>query len=218
MNGHLKLKPHGTKGTLITFCGLDGCGKSTMIQRLKIELEARGYKVLLTKQPTEVMRQNRVFRTYMDLEDHSAYEYRSLALMAAADRVQHCKHVILKALEQGEIVISDRYFYSCLANLHARGYVGDRWIYEIAKQSIPDPDLAFFLDVPVKTAVARVRKRPEEKDRYVDMELQYKLQDEYRTIAKKNRGVLISSDREEEKTYLEILNHVNKQLGGNKNE
>lgn len=75
MNGHLKLKPHGTKGTLITFCGLDGCGKSTMIQRLKIELEARGYKVLLTKQPTEGMRQNRVFRTYMDLEDHSAYEY-----------------------------------------------------------------------------------------------------------------------------------------------
>ena len=218
MNGHLKLKPHETKGTLITFCGLDGCGKSTMIQRLKIELESRGYKVLLTKQPTEVMRQNQVFRTYMDSEDHSAYEYRSLALMAAADRIQHCKHVILKALEKGQIVISDRYFYSCLANLCARGYERDRWIYEIAKQSIPDPDLAFFLDVPVKTAVARVRKRPEEKDCYVDMELQYKLREEYRTIAKKNRGVLISSDREEAKTYLEILNHVNKQLGGNKNE
>ena len=62
-----------------------------------------------------------------------------------------------------------------LANLCARGYERDRWIYEIAKQSIPAPDLAFFLDVPVETAVARVRQRPEEKDRYIDMELQNKL-------------------------------------------
>jgi len=76
--------------------------------------------------------------------------------------LQHVSKVIEPELQKGNIVISDRYFYSCLANLRARGFEQDGWIYEIAK-SVIEPDIAFFFDVPVETAVARVRKRPEEK-------------------------------------------------------
>lgn len=93
-----------------------------------------------------------------------AYDYRSLSLLAASDRLQHVNKVIEPQMAQGKVVISDRYFYSCLANLRALGFENDQWIYEIA-ESVVKPDVAFFFDVPVETAVKRVRSRIEEKDR-----------------------------------------------------
>ncbi len=197
----LKMKEHDTRGLLITVCGLDGCGKTTLIKRLKKEIEDNeGYEVILTKQPSENMRKSDIFRTYMDTDDHSKYEYRALSLLAAADRIQHINKVILPELKKGKCVICDRYFYSCLANLRARGYEKDRWIYDISKNIIK-PDISFFLDVPVELAVSRVRERAEERDRYIDMDLQYKLRKQYIKICKENHGTLISSDMYEDKTF-----------------
>lgn len=213
----LHMKPHCGKGLLITFCGLDGCGKSSIIRLLIEKLRVQGDDLLVTKQPTDGMRNTDIFRTYMDSEDHSRYEYRTLSLMAAADRIQHSNQVIMPALASGKSVVSDRYFYSCLANLRARGYRNDRWIYEIA-QDIPKPDLAFFLDIPVEFAVARVRMRPEEKDRYIDLDLQYELRAEYRRICEENDGILISSDRNLDETFAEVFEWVNLRKGGQKNE
>ncbi len=195
----LNMRKNDTGGHLITFCGLDGCGKTTMLTRLKEELE-REHPVFLTKQPTNAVRNSEIFRTYMDCPDHSAFNYRSLSLLAASDRLQHSNKVIEPQMKAGNIVISDRYFYSCLANLRARGFEEDAWIYEIA-ESVIKPDIAFFFDVPVETAVARVRRRPEEKDRYIDMELQYRLREEYINICKANGGILISTEQSEDECY-----------------
>jgi len=185
---------------LITFCGLDGCGKTTMIQHLVSDLETQHIEVFLTKQPTDFVRKSDIFRTYMDSPDHNAFDYRSLSLLAASDRVQHSNRIIEPEMKDGNIVISDRYFYSCLANLRARGFEKDKWIYEIA-ESIVKPDIAFFLDVPVETAIKRVRNRIAEKDRYIDMELQYRLREEYIKICRANGGVLISTEDPEEQCY-----------------
>ena len=206
----LNLKPNTYPGTLITFCGLDGCGKTTMIQRLADEL-SDDFDIVLTKQPTNSVRNSDIFRTYMDEQDHSAYDYRSLSLLAASDRIQHVNKVIVPALESGKTVISDRYFYSCLANLHARGFKKDKWIYEIA-ESIVKPDAAVFIDVPVHTAVRRVRSRPEEKLRYIDMELQYALRSEYNGICRANGGISVRGDISPDNTYNEILNNILKIL------
>ena len=207
----LNLKVHDGTGLLTTFCGLDGCGKSTMIEKTAAYLEKKGHSLLLTRQPTDFVRRSDIFRTYMDLEDHDNYEYRSLSLLAASDRVQHSCHVILPALREGKTVISDRYFYSCLANLRARGYREDRWIYEIA-ETIPKPDLAFFLDVPVKTAVARVRSRAAEKDRYIDMALQYELRKEYREICGRSGGILINAEGPWEQTFAAVREKIDELL------
>ena len=206
----LNMRPNRTKGILITFCGLDGCGKTTMINRLTEDLQ-KEHHVFLTKQPTDFVRQSAIFRTYMDCPDHNAYDYRSLSLLAASDRIQHANKVIEPAMEDGQIVISDRYFYSCLANLHARGFEKDKWIYEIA-ESIVKPDIAFFLDVPVETAVGRVRNRASEQDRYIDMELQYKLRKEYIDICRKNNGILISTEDSEEKCFSVIKQQLERIL------
>ena len=143
----------------------------------------------------------------MDYPDHDAFDYRSLSLLAASDRLQHVNKVIEPEMKQGKLVLSDRYFYSCLANLRARGFEEDAWIYEIA-ESVVKPDIAFFFDVPVEEAVARVRRRPEEKNRYIDMELQYKLRKEYVDICTANGGILISTMQPEDECYDIVKNAV----------
>lgn len=208
------MRKNETSGFLITFCGLDGCGKTTMMKRLIAELEQE-YALFVTKQPTNAVRDSEIFRTYMDCPDHDAFDYRSLSLLAASDRLQHVNKVIEPKMREGRIVLSDRYFYSCLSNLRARGFGKDTWIYEIAK-SVIRPDLAFFFDVPVPEAVARVRKRPEEKTRYIDMELQYRLRQEYIEICKANGGILISTLQSEDECY-NIVKKAVKELLHNEN-
>lgn len=204
----LNMKNNTAPGFLISFCGLDGCGKTTMISRLSDHLRQK-YDVYLTKQPTDNVRTSAIFRTYMDAPDYSAYDYRSLSLLAASDRLQHTNKVILPMVEDGKVVISDRYFYSCLANLRARGFVLDNWIYEIS-ESVLKPDIAFFLDVPVETAIERVRSRANECNRYIDIELQYKLRREYINICKANNGILIPSNLSPDETYKIVIKEVQK--------
>ena len=206
----LNMRSNNTKGLLVTVCGLDGCGKTTMMNQMikKIFDESN---VFVTKQPTNDVRESAIFRTYMDQPNHDAFDYRSLSLLAASDRLQHVNKVIVPELNKGKIVVSDRYFYSCLANLRARGFTDDQWIYEIA-ESIVEPDIAFFFDVPVERAVARVRQRPEEKDRYIDMDLQYKLREEYINICKANNGILISTELPIEKCFEIVKETIEKKM------
>lgn len=201
----ITMKQNKTPGILITFCGLDGCGKTTMINRLKNELESE--KVFITKQPTDFVRNLEIFRNYQDSPEHTDYDYRSLSLIAASDRLQHTNHVILPELRKGKIVISDRYIYSCIANLRARGYKKDKWVYEITNR-ILKPDIAFFFDLPVKTAVLRVRSRPEERDNYIDIKLQRRLRCEYKAICKICNGVLIPTDISEDESFRLVKEHV----------
>ena len=204
------MRKNHTNGKLITFCGLDGCGKSTMIKKLIDEI-GTDYQIFLTKQPTDFVRKSDIFRTYMDSPNHNEYDYRSLSLLAASDRVQHSNKIIEPQMASGNIVISDRYFYSCLANLRARGYKNDHWIYEIA-ESIIQPDIAFFLDVPVNIAIERVRERIEEKHRYINIDLQYDLRQEYLDICKSNGGILVPTSISQDESYNIIINEVRKVL------
>lgn len=200
------MRANNTNGFLFTFCGLDGSGKTTLLTKLNEDL-LKEYNTFLTKQPTEFVRKSDIFRTYMDNPNHNNYDYRSLSLLAASDRLQHVNKVIEPKMNEGCFVISDRYFYSCLANLRARGFENDEWIYEIAK-SVIKPDISFFFDVPIDTAIKRVRSRIEEKDRYIDIELQHRLRDEYIKICKANNGVLISTEMPIDECYTIVKKEV----------
>jgi len=207
----LNFYEHKSPGKLITFCGLDGCGKTTLISLLNDYFYDRSHEVLLTKQPTLEFRKTAIFRNVQDTLDHAGYDYRAMSLMAAADRLQHCTNFILPALKAGKIILCDRYFFSCLINLRARGYYNDKWIYEIARY-IPKPDIAFFFDLDVETAIKRVRDRPEEKEKYIDVGLQYKLKQEYTDIALENGGIIVNTEYSPQESF-QIIQAIVEQSG-----
>ena len=64
----LNMRSNETQGFLLTFCGLDGCGKTTMMERLITDLK-KEHKIFVTKQPTDAVRNSNIFRTYMDSPD-----------------------------------------------------------------------------------------------------------------------------------------------------
>lgn len=207
----LQMFDHNEPGLLISLCGLDGCGKTTIINLLENDLFSKNIPVERTKQPTEKVRKSEVFRSFMDTPNPSGFDYRSLSLYAASDRVQHSNKYILPLLSKGKVVISDRYFFSCLVNLRARGYENDKWIYEISK-SIPKPDIAIFLDIDVETAINRVRSREIEKDRYINVDFERKLRNEYIKVAKCNNGIVIPTNKCPEETYSLIKRIVEQTL------
>ena len=207
----LNMQKNNGPGYLITFCGLDGCGKTTIMNRLINDI-GTNHELFVTKQPTNAVRQSDIFRTYMDCPNHDAFDYRSLSLLAASDRLQHTNKVIIPEIRKGKIVLSDRYFYSCLANLRARGYEQDEWIFDVAK-SVIQPDIAFFFDVPVEEAIVRVRCRPEEKNRYIDVPLQQRLRKEYIDICSANQGVLVSTLNTIDESYNIVKRTVKELLG-----
>lgn len=60
----LNMRPNETSGYLFSFCGLDGCGKTTMLTKLEKELGEK-FPTFMTKQPTNAVRESDIFRTYI---------------------------------------------------------------------------------------------------------------------------------------------------------
>ena len=95
-------------GYFIAVDGPNGVGKSTLIEAIKNKLEVLGYAVYITREPTDTKLGN-FLREFA--EKHSG---RSLACLVAADRYEHMTNEIIPALEEGQLVISDRYILSSL--------------------------------------------------------------------------------------------------------
>lgn len=143
-------------GRLIALCGIDGSGKTTQVRRLSRWLTERDIPVVETRQPSDMYRENPHVRAYLD-HGHNALGMVGLSLLAAADRQLHIRNVINPAIAAGTWVICDRYVYSSYAFFAARGVDVD-FVRRI-NVDIPLPDVTFFVDVPVETALERIRNR-----------------------------------------------------------
>lgn len=192
----LKLRKHNYKGKLIVFEGTDGAGKSTLIQMTQEYFtEKVGQKnVLVIKQPTDLSRKTKLFQKMMYSKNHNDIDYRAVQLLTMSDRIQQIKEVIEPALRNGEIVISDRYIYTSLANMLARGYKNEKWFFEVAKHIIM-PDISFLVNVDPKLAIKRIKSRPEEKERYLDETHLIKTSKEFLKIQEASFCVLDSSQK-----------------------
>lgn len=149
------------KGKFVTIEGIDGSGKSTLANNLVQKLQERGIPVLLTKEPggSQLGQQLRnILKTQSDPTCSKA-EY----LLFAADRAQHYIQIILPALEQGKVVISDRWADSSVAYQgYGRGLDIEmiKSINAWATNNI-HPDLVLYVNIDAKTALERVAKRCE---------------------------------------------------------
>jgi len=148
------------RGRFITFEGGEGCGKSTQVRRLAAELESRGIRVVLTREPGGTPLAEKVRGLLKDEMDDPPCDRAELLLFLAA-RAQLVRQVIRPALESGAWVLSDRFSDSTVAYQgHGRGL--DIGLIRTANAFACDglgPDLTLLLDVEPAVATARMRGR-----------------------------------------------------------
>jgi dTMP kinase len=148
----------GSGGLLIAFEGIDGSGLTTHSKLLVRRLREEGYKVGYSKEPTW----GPIGVLIRELLLQPTVDHEVLALLYAADRLWHlraysCLGVgLLKALEEGYIVVLDRYKYSSMAYQSLGAPL--EWIEAINSRA-PEADIIVYLDVPPEVALNRVQAR-----------------------------------------------------------
>jgi dTMP kinase len=147
------------KGKFITLEGIDGSGKTTQLVRLASRLEEAGFDVVTTREPGGTPLGQKLRAAFLETRD--AVSPRAELLLFAADRAQHVDHLIRPALDQGRIVISDRYADATAAYQGAgRGFdaAAVNEVIRLATGGLK-PDLTLFFDIPVELALKRMRGR-----------------------------------------------------------
>lgn len=150
------MKINQYKGKFIVFEGLDGSGQSTQARLLKEYFEKQGEKVLLTKEPTPWTKAGKKIKEVLD--EKVQIDPLKLQKLFVKDRAEHLKEEIIPALKRGEVVISDRYFFSTLAfggldvSMNKLIKLNNKFIY---------PDTIFFLKVGPKECLRRINARRE---------------------------------------------------------
>jgi dTMP kinase len=159
-----------TPGRFIVFEGLDGSGTTTQSKLLAERVQQRGRAVHLAHQPSEgpvglLIRQILAGRAATPQADGKlgVVDERGMALLFAADRLDHLGSQIEPRLARGEDVILDRYTLSSLAYQGAS--VSHEFIHA-ANRFARKPDLTLFLYVPASVALERVRARGAKLERY----------------------------------------------------
>lgn len=151
----------------ITFEGGDGSGKSTQIAKLKDALQAKGFDVVLTREPGGTPISEKIRQVILD-KDNQGMTPVTEALLYAAARAQLVRQVIIPALEEGRIVICDRFLDSSIAYQGFGRQLGDA-VDNINQYAIAGcmPDLTIFLKLDPASGRERIGSR--EKDR-IEME------------------------------------------------
>lgn len=152
----------------ITFEGIDACGKSTQAKLLSEFLEHKGYDVLLTKEPGGTSIGRKITQIVLD-SNNVNIDINTEILLYAADRIQHVKELLIPALQQGKVVISDRYIDSSYAY---QGFTQEskKLVYEANNVGINllTPDLTILFITPVEECMRRLalknKDRMESKD------------------------------------------------------
>jgi dTMP kinase len=179
------------KGAFICIEGLDGCGKTTQAKLLTKKLR-KSHNAVYTAEPSRGK-----IGTY--IRERCLYGEKRLssvieALLFAADRIEHVENEVLPALNQGKLVISDRYLYSSLAYQGAAG-LSLEWIEKINEHALK-PDLAIFIDVDPKTAMRRLKLK---KSVMENMETQQKVRGVYLKFVAKGELVRLDGNRAKDK-------------------
>ena len=197
------------KGTFITFEGCEGVGKSRQIKMLEEYLVKSNINYYLTREPGGTNLSEKIRSVILD-KNNSEMTDECEALLYAAARVQLLKQVIKPKLDQGQLVLCDRYVDSSLAYQgYARG-LGVEFIEKINDFAIKNftPNYTVFLNLPPEQAFLRkggvdIGDRVE----LSGMEFHKKVYQGYLDLAKKypQRFIVIDASGEKEQTHSKII-------------
>jgi len=182
-----------TTGFFIAFEGGEGAGKSTQTELLSKCLADEGFSVVVTREPggtptAEKIRSVLLDPTITDMPDQAE------ALLFAAARADHATNLIRPALENGSIVICDRYLESSVAYQGYGRNLGGTYIRELSEWATQGllPDFTVYLDVPAQVSIERRNGTDRMEIQSLDFHMQ--TQQAFRDLAKNSQAAHIIVD------------------------
>lgn len=177
-------------GFFITFEGIEGTGKSTQAKALHKALQDQGYPAIITMEPGGTKIGN-LIREILINPDNKEMSVLTEVFLFAAGRAQHVEQLLRPSLEEGYVVICDRFSDSSVAYQGFGRNVPISLIHEINSTATwrIQPNLTFFLDLEPEVALHRVRLRVEETEVIPDrlereqLEFFHRVRNGYRRIA-----------------------------------
>ncbi len=202
-------------GIFITFEGIDGCGKSTQCELLKDHLRDNGKDFIFVREPGGTVIGERIREILLD-KKNTGMNARTELLLFEAARAQITEEIIKPALEEGKIVLCDRFFDSSSAYQGSARGMGMDFVagLNMAATGGLKPDITFFFDISVEEAAARRGKRGEASDRIelAGLRFQEDVRKGYLELVKESDGRIITIDAS--KGIEEIFEVVKGELAG----
>jgi dTMP kinase len=188
------------KGSFVCIEGLDGCGKTTQAKLLAGRLKET-YRAFYTAEPSDGKIGGFIKQYCLNAKRRLSSIVE--ALLFAADRFEHVENVVLPGINEGRLVISDRYVYSSLAYQGAAG-LDLAWIEKINEHAIR-PDLAVFIDVSPEAVVERLKRR---RSIMENLGTQRTVRQVYLSFVKEGELVMIDGNASKQKVANDILRVV----------
>jgi len=205
----------------ITFEGLDFCGKSTQIKLLQQFLENKGYRVSLIREPGGVKISEKIRNVILD-RNNSEMFFETELLLFSASRAQLVREEILPKLQDGCIVLSDRFHDSSIAYQGFGRGLNTQFVTDLQKFAIGKaiPDVTFFIDIPVEEVINRkskVDKKDLDRIEVSRMDFYEKVRKGYKKIVEtEERFVTIDGLMPIENVHVKIKRIIEKFLKGKK--
>ncbi len=205
-------------GVFITFEGGEGSGKTTIANMIKETLSLEGYHVVLTREPGGVDIAEKIRDVIVDVKNTNM-DKKTEALLYAASRRQHLVEKVIPALEQGYIVICDRYVDSSLVYQGIARGIGIDEVYEMNLFATDNklPDRTIFFDVKPEVGLKRVHSDNQREVNRLDlekMEFHQKVYEGYLTICDKykDRIVKVDAHLSVDEVYKQVLERIREVL------
>jgi dTMP kinase len=186
-------------GLFIALEGIDGSGTTTHTRLLSKWLVNKGLEVMQTHEPTNY----RIGRLLREILRDASVPPAVDALLFAADRVDHTIHRIQPALDQGKIVITDRYIESSVAYQSSSG-LQQEWVFTLNQFAL-QPDLTILLDIPPEVSLRRKRKQ-KPKEKFEQVAFLTKVRQVFLARAKEQGFTVINA----EQSIKEVQNQIQK--------
>ncbi|MGL5085980.1 MAG: dTMP kinase [Clostridium sp.] len=206
------------KGKFIVFEGGEGSGKSTILEMIFESLKNNNIECIKTREPGGIKISEEIRSVILNTEN-TMMDGKTEALLYAAARRQHLVEKVIKSLNEGKVVLCDRFIFSSLAYQgHARG-LGIEEVFEINKFAIGEymPDLTILFDVRPEIGLDRILKNSEREINRLDLEkldFHYKVKEGYELLFKKYNDKIVKVDAEKtiDEVFNDTLNIIQKEI------
>lgn len=191
------------KGLLLSFEGCEGAGKTVVINEIYSWVLSMGYNCIKTREPGGINISEQIREVILN-KDNTSMDGRTEALLYAAARRQHLVEKVIPALEEGKIVLCDRFIDSSLAYQGYARELGIEDVMSINKFAINEymPDITILLDIEPKIGLERININKDREINRLDLEkldFHQKVREGYNLLYKHNKERIIKVNANQNK-------------------